>query len=237
MDFTNIIEPVKRILERVRDYNDIEIEGRLGVYDRENGVFETNIGDECYDKIDRLLKSCQKWESTDKILTTDYFYKDLRLTTTDKGNQYCIKKVKLASFTFQNETGEFDFRISISAEIPVRVDEFPKDKDSLKQREKNRIQCKYDGFNFDLTNVSMRESKDSNETINYFEYEVEYNEPLKDKDLGRIVYSIILKLLDAIFACDNYIKTDFNELPLSGMNIQCIKEKVFKESINSLKNK
>lgn len=223
-DFSQIVEPVKEMLEKYKNLPNIEVEGRLGIYDNETNRFDTNIGEEYYDSIKDLLESCNKWDKVNDINVTDYFNDKLRLTVDNKtAQQCCIEKKKLASFTFVNENCPLDFRISISKEDPVRVEKFPtKGRQNMKQREKSRKQHTFKEFSYDLTKVS---TKNKNKTAEeYFEYEVESIANVNTMDAGNTVFSIILKLLDATYACEGFVKTDENQLPMDNLNIHMIKQ-------------
>jgi len=222
-DFSEIVDVVGDVLEKYKNLPNIEVEGRLGIYDSENNLFDSNIGIEYYDCIKSLLDSCNKWESKDDINSLDIFHDKLRLTTNvSNAQQYCIEKKKLASFTFVNETGPLDFRLSISKEDPIRVEKFPtKNRTVMKQREKNRVQHKLKNYNYDITKIS---SKTGNTVEECFEYEVEFRESIENFKSKNIIYSIIHKLLDATYACDGFVKTCDNELPIDNLNIHMVKE-------------
>lgn len=221
-DFSSIVEPVREAFDKCsKSLNGkLEIEGRLGIYDSEEKKFDTNIGEEHYTSIKSLLDSCKEWSKIDNAKCTDYFHDKMRYTIddTDATKQYCIVKKKLSSFTFVNESSPLDFRISMSVEIPVRLDLFPiKNKSSLKYRNKDRFQYCLDNYSYDLTKIVTREGK---EKVEYFEYEVEQISP--DKNMGQTIFSIIMKLLDATNSCDGFVKTRDNSLPMENLNIRIV---------------
>lgn len=213
-----IIEPVCAALEKYKNVPNIEIEGRLGIFDQEGKCFDTNIGEDYYKSIDSLLNSCTVWDTSAENHITDFFNDRLRLSVDNNtAQQYCVEKKKLEKFTFINENGPLDFRISISKEDPVRVDKFPtKNRNSMKQREKKRKSFVMRDYSFDLTKVTNKNKE--NIVEEYYEYEVE-NKKKEIKDTKHIVHSIVLKLLDATYACDGFIKTKDNELPMENLKI------------------
>lgn len=222
-DFSQIVEPIKEILEKYKNLPNIEIEGRLGIFDHDSNRFDTNIGEEYYSTINDLLSSCKKWDKIQNISVTDYFSDKLRLTVDNNtAQQYCVEKKRLATFTFVNENCPLDFRISISKEDPIRVEKFPsKGRNLMKQREKHRKQHCFSNYNFDLTKII---TKNKDKTVEeYYEYEVESVEDIGTSDTGNIIFSIILKLLDATYACDGFIKTDDNVLPMKNLKIHLVK--------------
>lgn len=221
-DFSTIVEPIKAVFERHASSvkkGAIEIEGRLGIYDHENKKFDTNIGEEYYTNIKEMLDSCKEWNSVENIDTTDHINDKFRLSTNNKtASVSCIEKKKLASFTITSETTPLDFRITISVEIPVKVEKFSKKNVSI-QRDKNRYQYKLDDYSYDLTKIATTTTKKEE----HFEYEVErLSETEISKDMGQTVFSIIMKLLDASYACDGFLKTRDNSLPIEGLNLTII---------------
>lgn len=217
----SIAEPVYKALEIYKNVPNIEIEGRLGIYDHDLKSFDTNIGEEYYNNILSLLESCNKWETKNDIHITDFFSDKLRLSIDNKtAKQFCVEKKKLEQFTFVNENAPLDFRISISKEDPVRVEKFPtKNRNSMKQREKKRKNFKMDNYNYDITKIFNKNSK--NDIEEYYEYEVEN---IKNINSKHTIDSIILKLLDATYACDGFIKTDNNTLPTENLKIFVVKK-------------
>lgn len=216
----NIAEPVYKALDRYKNVPNIEIEGRLGIFDHDVKSFDTNIGEDYYNSILKLLESCKKWETQNNTHVTDFFNDKLRLSVDNEtAKQFCIEKKKLEQFTFVNENGPLDFRITISKEDPVRVEKFPtKNRNTMKQREKKRKSFKLNNYNFDLTKILNKNSK--NDIEEYYEYEVENTKNINSK---HTIDSIILKLLDAIYSCEGFIKTDDNSLPTENLSIFLVK--------------
>lgn len=233
MNFEQLVKPIGEILDKLKNkYSNLEVEGRLGIYDAEEGYFDTNIGEEYYNKIKDLLESCNEWNNKENTKVTDYFSGPLRLSISNKGTQRCVEKKKIATYTFVNEKGLLDLRITISTEIPKKVSNFPDKKENLRNREKSRKTYQIGDYNFDLTQIITKDNPESNEADEYFEFEVEYNnidDKIKTHDSPDIIWNILLKLLDASFACENFIKTKENNHPET--NIYCVKEKIIDKTI------
>lgn len=221
--FSAIVEPIKEVLEKYKDTLNVELEGRLGIYNADEGVFDTNIGEESYKKILDMLKSCKKWEDEDEVTITDYFSKNLRLSVDDKGNKKCIEKRKVSQHTFVNVTHPFDFRISVSIEEPKDIKRFPSRRDKLKSREKFRKTFNYDKNSFDITRVDSKNKE--NEIATHFEYEVEHVGNFSE-NIGTDILKIVTRLLDATYACNGIIKEENNELPLEELNIKLVDTKI-----------
>jgi hypothetical protein len=229
-DFENIVEVVNNALEKYKTLDNIELEGRIGIYDHETKKFETDIGEESYDIIKKMLMSCNEWasNSTDNS-TTDFFHNKLRLSIDKNKNEVCVNKKKLETFTFITENSPFDFRITISKEDPIDCKKFPAKRTSLFSRKKERdtyiINDHWnENYNFDLTKVYQSIPGTDNVEVN-FEYEIEFSSNLANTDTKRVVYSIILKLMDGMFACaDDFIKTNDNHLPLENFSAVLLTE-------------
>lgn len=251
-DFSSIVEPIKEIFEKhAKDYGkkgEIEIEGRLGIYDHDEKKFDTNIGEDNYAQIKSMLDSCREWSSVDNLNITDQFSDNLRLSTNNKtSDKICVEKKKLASFTLISETSPLDLRISISVEIPVKPERFLI-KNVSYQREKNRHQYKLDDYSYDLTKITTTSKKAKEE---HFEYEVERvclpkktnksesksepkseskseskmdqkSESKSEPKMDQIVFSLIMKLLDASYSCDGFFKTKDNSLPIDNIDLRIV---------------
>jgi hypothetical protein len=224
-DFENIIEVVNNALEKYKTLENIELEGRIGIYDHETKKFDSDIGEESYDIIKKMLMSCNEWKSKseDNLTSIDYFHNKLRLSVDNNKKEVCINKKKLETFTFVTENSPFDFRITISKEDPVECKKFPAKKAGLFSRKKERNSYYLhdqwnEDYQFDLTKVYQTIPGTSNVEVN-FEYEIEYASSLDTDQNKRIIYSIILKLMDGMFACaDDFVKTNDNHLPLENFS-------------------
>lgn len=211
-----IVKNVNDVLEKYKNVPNIELEGRLGIYDQETKKFDSNIGEEYHGSISSMLNSFNGWESKETSNITDYFTDKLRLSVDNKtARQSCIEKKKLATFTYINENGSLDFRISISKEDPVRVDKFPnKQRSQLFQREKTRESYTLKKNKYELSKVNNKNK--SGDIEEYYEYEVE-SKNIDNRE--QAIFSIIFKLLDATYACDGFLKTKDNTLPIENLKL------------------
>lgn len=197
----------------------IELEGRLGIYDSDDNKFDSNIGEENYAKLKALLDSCENWKSNKTINLIDSISNDNKrlsiISENDKITKKCIIKKRLATFTYvdNSETLGLDFRISISLEISTNPEKFNEENIILK-REKNRNKYFIENFSFDLTEVIENNEK-------YYEYEIEDAGNILN---GQSIFSIIFKLLDGIYACQDFIKTKNNNIPIKDLSIKCVKK-------------
>lgn len=216
----DMVEKIYEVLKIYQNLDSIEIEGRLGIYDFETKKFDTNIGDENFDKIKNMLKTCDKWNSIDNTNTTDYFHNKLRMTVNKETSQrICIEKKKIATFTFVNENLPLDFRFTIAKEDPVKLSNFPiKGLQKLYSRTKLRESYIYKEYQYDLTKI---EQEDNDNILESFEFEVEYKGDVDDKsNKKQIIFDIIHKLYSGIWCCDGHIKTRNSEIPFTTFTIK-----------------
>ena len=201
VNFQEIINSVKQLMDKYIDDPSVEIEGRLGIYDADEKKFDSNIGEEYYKIINELLVSAKNeyWRKNNTTVETDYYYKNMRLTIGDNGNQRCITKEKLESLSFVINGGILDFRVSASKETPIDTSDFPVKTKCKHVRQKQRQHFNYKMWNFELTEVN---SVENDESVISFEYEIELNKTdCNTKDTKYLSHSLVLKLLDAINAC------------------------------------
>jgi hypothetical protein len=199
MDMSEVIEKVSEVFDKYKDDPLVEIEGRLGIYEEDSRTFGTNIGDEHYENIKKLMMSGNKWKNTKETLETDYISKKLRLSVSDNGEQRCIEKKRLLNINFIIDNGPIDFRVSVSKEIPVDTDKFPLKSKCEHSRTKKRNTWEYKMWDFDLTEV--RTNKKDSEEISY-EFEIELRKNRNTiQDSKYLSESLILKMFDVIGTC------------------------------------
>mgnify|MGYP006147449689 CR=1 FL=1 len=224
MEFIDkIITDVKSCIESIPEENQefIEIEARLGIFDQENKIFDSNIGEDNYEMIESMLNTFNGWKNFSKSETTDYYSENMRLSICSEGTKKCIEKTRIKNFTYMTENLPLDIRISISIEKPIAVSKFPRAKSSLKNRQKSRISREYQKATFDTTKVI---STDKGETVETFEIEVEHIGTL-GSSIENSVFQIFYKILDCNYCCDGFIKTESSLLPIETFSAQEITSK------------
>lgn len=218
MNIQQIVEVVSEELSKYDNLDSIELEARLGIFDQENNRFDSNIGEENYQKLEHMLASFGGWLNVEKSSTIDYFSNNLRLSQNkDTKEQKCIEKVRIKSFTFISENLPMDIRISISRENPVAVSKFPRARSKLKQRQKDRVSREFQNAVFDLTRV---QSQEMGEIVETFEYEVEHKGGMSN--IPNSVFQMLYKVLDANYMIDGYLKSEGLELPLEMFSAQMV---------------
>jgi len=201
--FTDICDEfVKNInhLNQIHDIQSIELEGRLGRIDSINNTFDTNIGEENYNKIKKMLDTCKEWDAIYETSEINYFNKNLRMTcdletkriypknekdTVHKMPNFCIEKNRQLQKTICLKSQLFDTRLSLSLEKQQTKKKmksnFPQifntncTKVEYYSRKKKRYRYVFkDGMHFDLTIVEQQDdAKEYIETL--YEFEIELN--------------------------------------------------------------
>jgi len=218
MDFINtIVSDVNKCLsgidEKLKEF--IEIEARLGIFDQDNNMFDSNIGEDNYLMIDDMFNTFKKWKNPSKSEVTDYYSGNMRLSIDGEGTKQCVEKTKIKNFTYISENLPLDIRISISLEKPLPVSKFPRAKSALKNRQKLRMSREWQNASFDITKVT---STDKGETIETFEIEVEHKGKLLSPEEN--IFQIFYKIMDCNYCCDGFIKTETCMLPLETFSAQ-----------------
>lgn len=221
MDFINKIvidvnECISNIPSELKEF--IELETRLGIYDQENSMFDSNIGEENYILIENMLNSFNKWNNIVKSEITDYYSGNMRLSIDSEGEKKCVEKTKVKNFTYISENLPLDIRISVSIEKPIPISKFPRAKSSLKNRQKNRISREFQNAKFDITKIT---SIEKGETIETFEIEVEHVGKLFNPEEN--IFQMFYKIMDCNYCCDGFIKTETNLLPLENFMAEEVK--------------
>lgn len=224
MCIDNIITVLNDKLDVYKKIDNIELEGRLGIYDIDSNKFDTDIGEEYFGIIKEMLVSFDGWESVVTTNTTDYFYNKYRMTVDNETAQrVCVEKKKLVKYSFYDEGLPFDFRISISKEDPVKLNSFPtKGYDKMFKREKNRTSYTFQNVRFDLTVVHVEKDDVIEEN---FEVEIEYIGKFDHEDEytnKNILFCLLYKILDCIFACNGFVRTRTDVLPLDSLNLKMV---------------
>jgi len=201
-DLIPVIIKLVELLEKYKDYSNIEIEIRLGYI--EDNYFDTNITNEYYKKINNTLNSFEGWNYNDNKTTTDYYYDgNLRLSIDTEGNRSAMKKVRLVDIDIAYDSGPFDIRISVSQETPIDPNDI--NNTNLKtSRNKKRITRIHDKWKFDLSEVT---TENNNLKKKGYEFEIEIDNlcntlKLYNNDSMYVAHSTLLKLRQVINMCE-----------------------------------
>ena len=201
-DLIPVIVKLVELVEKYKDYSNIEIEIRLGYI--EDNYFDTNITNEYYKKINNTLNSFEGWSYNDNKTTTDYYYDgNLRLSIDTEGNRSAMKKVRLVDIDIAYDSAPFDIRISVSQETPIDPNDI--NNNNLKtSRNKKRITRIHDKWKFDLSEVTTEHNTLKKKG---YEFEIEIDN-LSDtlnkynNDSMYVAHSTLLKLRQVINMCE-----------------------------------
>lgn len=232
-DLVPSIEKLMLIIESIPENisKECEIEVRLGflseLEESECQMFDSNIGEQYFNKILSTLREFKEWREIETTTTTDYYADNLRLTVAKNGSKSCMEKNRIKDIDFTYDETPFDIRISVSQEIPKDPSEFPKSKKKItKTRRKNRTSFHHEYWTFDITEVIK--SEDDIESTSY-EIELELNDCAKalkenpgDVNVMWIAHSTMLKLRQLVYMC---------ETPSEETQMIFIKEKIKKAFI------
>jgi len=194
MNLETTYKKVHKVFEDHQNDPHTEVEMRLGKF---NGkMFDTNVGQEAFDKIYRALMKYDGWE---KILKTEeqVFYRDhdnLRMSVDEStGQRNIVQKISVHKEDFKRIKGSpYDVRFSLSKEIPIEVDDLG---DMDRMRTKHRQSFIRKNLSIDLT-MSTGDSVDlDSEDMTTYQVEFEIIQPSQVKDKFQLM-NIIQKVND-----------------------------------------
>ena len=194
MNIETAYKKVHKVFEDNQNDPQTEVEMRLGKF---NGkMFDTNVGQEAFDKIYRALMKYDGWE---KILKTEeqVFYRDrdnLRMSVDEvSGDRKIIQKVSVHKEDFKRIKGSpFDMRFSVSKEVPVDLEDLG---DMDRKRTKIRRSFIRKNLSIDLTITSGDAVDMDSEDMVEYQVEFEIIQPSEVKDKFQLM-NIIQKVND-----------------------------------------
>lgn len=197
MNIQTVMKKVLPVFEKFKHTEHAEFELRLGKF---NGTFfDTNVGEENFNRILDGLQRYDGWESvTEK--SYEIFYSDndnVRLTVDDDTeDQVQIQKISMHKEDFKKyKNTPFDVRVSVSKETPIEGEFIMNSK-----RCKKRISFLRKNLSIDMT-ISTGDARDIDaEDATSFQIELEIVDPTKvenNDQLFNILYKVndIFKLL------------------------------------------
>jgi len=174
---------------RHKSKRDVEIEFRLGR--KGNGMFDTNVGEEVFSKLNHALEKYKGWESVEVEEYDVYYGKDnLRTTVYPDGTENSIIKKALDKIDHVSTDLPFDIRMGVSTESPVDV---PDGMEYESSKHKSRTSYVRKNLRIDMTVVSGDpEDKDCEDEDEYqIEFEIMKLSKVKNRnDLYNHIYKI-----------------------------------------------
>lgn len=182
---------VQPLFEKNKDVENIEFEMRLGKIN--TGTFDTDIGEEKFNKILRGLEKYAKWEEV-KETTTSVYYKDSIRTSIDEETDEAttVMKKSISKNNFNLEDLPFDVRFSVAKEIPV---DYNDEMDQIRSKKRKSFIRK--NLSIDMTVVSGDPNDLDCEDESRYEVELEIIDPTKVKNRDEL-YNIIYKVFDVL---------------------------------------
>lgn len=184
-------------INQYRDQPNVEIEIRLGKVNR--GKFDTNVGQQTFEKVLRRLRKFDGWESKSETQTTVYYDPNTskRVTMNDTTDEMEASVIKKRLFVNDQVLPGFpvDARLGISSEVPYDRDA-DTDENFTRVKKRKRYSFVRKGLSIDLTEVSGdADDKDSEEATEY-QIELEILNPPVNIAERHQLFNIVYKISD-----------------------------------------
>ena len=187
-------DQIEPIFNQFKNRDNVEIEMRLGKISY--GKFDTNVGQQTFQKILKGLENFKGWEKITKSNTTAYFTGDIRvIDDEDTGVSSAHKKTKLKKTDIHLENKPYDLRFSVSTEIPCSKPGENTEYEDM--RVKKRVSFVRKNLSIDMTVVSGDNDDPDSEENERYEIELEIVKPSNVKDKNEL-YNIIHKVDDIL---------------------------------------
>jgi len=187
-----LFEKVVPIFSKFQNEKYIEFEMRLGKINR--GSFDTNVGQQMFEKVLSGLKKYQSWEKVSKINDTAYYKDNIRLIIDDDTEESVqVIKQKIVKTDYSLDNKHFDVRFAVSKETPCsqEVDEF------ISARKRTRESFIRKNLSIDMTIIAGNPTDLDSEEENSYQIEFEIIDPTKVYD-HTMLYNIIYKIQDVL---------------------------------------
>lgn len=187
-----IFKNIQPLFEKYRNETNVEFEMRLGKIN--SGSFDTDVGEEIFNKILKGLEKYKEWENVKKSTTSVYYKGQLRKSfdeETDESTTVFKKSISKKNFTLSEKP--FDMRFSIAKEIPCDGDDDGADY----VRFKNRSSFIRKNLSIDMTIVTGDPDDLDCEDEARYEIELEIIDPTKINNRDEL-YNIIHKIFDVL---------------------------------------
>jgi hypothetical protein len=195
MDTQTIFDSVKDLIFQSKNIPGLEIEMRLG---KMNGnFFDTNVGQQTFNKILEALEQFQHWEEKKSDTVEVFYYNESKKRLTwdeDNGTQECVMKKNILKKDFSDDKSPYDVRVSVCQEIPT---EKPVDEDADRMIEKYRRSFIRKNLSIDMTIISGDSQDMDDEDGKKFQVELEIIDPTKIEDEPKL-FNIIHKVSDIL---------------------------------------
>ena len=194
-DIREIFKTFEPDIQKYKSEKHIEIEFRIGKVNM--GKFDTDVGEESFDRLMKGLRKYEKWEKVTSSEKTVYFYdNNVRLSIDeDDDTEECIKKNKLIKNDIIIKDTPFDVRMCVSKELPHPS--LNEDEISSYVRHKKRTSFVRKNLSIDMTIVSGDPEDLDDELLESYEVELEICHPEKIMNENEL-FNIIHKIQDVM---------------------------------------
>jgi hypothetical protein len=194
---TALFNAWENTIETYKDTPNVEIEIRLGKVSR--GKFDTNVGQQTFEKVLRRLRKFDEWESANESQSTVYYdtaaSKRVVMNDVTDEMESCVIKKRIHVNDQPLNGFPVDARIGISSEVPYDRNE-DADENFTRVKKRKRYSFVRKGLSIDLSEVSGdADDKDSEEATEY-QIELEILDPPKNAAERHQVFNIIYKISD-----------------------------------------
>ena len=184
---------VETSFQKNQNEKNIEFEMRLGKINV--GKFDTNVGEDNFNKILKGLRKYKEWENIVETNTSVYYKENARTSInedTEESVSICKKNIVKKNFNIENKP--YDVRFSVSKEIPIEI----QDGDTCDSvRSKKRISFIRKNLSIDMTVVTGDPVDIDCEDEAEFQVELEIVDPTKVKNSDEL-YNIVYKIFDVL---------------------------------------
>jgi len=187
-------EKIHPIFSKYQNEKYAEFEMRLGKINR--GQFDTNVGQETFEKVLKGLRKYTCWEKVSKTCDTVYYSESVRRVIDDETEKSVqVHKQKLTNLDYSIQNKPFDVRFSVAKEIPDNreIEEF----DSARTRTRESFVRK--NLVIDMTIVSVSKNPDDMDSEEEYAYQIEFEiiDPTKVSDKNTL-YNIVYKIINVL---------------------------------------
>tara|TARA_B100001094_G_scaffold41065_1_gene35738 strand:- start:171 stop:1019 length:849 start_codon:yes stop_codon:yes gene_type:complete len=211
-EFHQAVELLSKQINSWAGMPHLEIEARLGYFDEDeqgnvNSRFDTDISQDWFNAIIKLLDEDPEILERENTVTTDYISGHNRLSVdTNSGSRSAMSKRTLEHSNFRYVNSPFDIRVSFALEKPIAIETFAASAqrsgvppDSTK-RKKTRRSYHMQNWRFDLTKVEQTKDGIQEQT---FQIEIEAKlDSIKYVDYVYMADSLLLKIAKIVNVCE-----------------------------------
>ena len=179
-----------KVIETHKNSENTEIEIRFGR--RAGTKFDTNVGQETFEKVLRALGTYEGWERASHTNATVYYFEGGKRLTVDEASDEQKGEIKnrVAVDDFQLPNAPLDVRLGISTEVPF---EYDGEETSTEQKTKERWSFVRKNLSIDMTLITGNpDDKDSDDDKTYqIEMEIINPSQIQNKiELFNLLYKV-----------------------------------------------